>query len=93
MYQQVLNAIKAENKSKVPGEAELAANILKFFGGNLDHATAQGKFVYHKGGGKRCVSSAKEIVKRWDLFLLDNPFAEDLEAEERWNEIIQNGDE
>lgn len=83
-YEQILVALKAERKLKDPEYEEDVKNAKQYFGGDLSHPDADGKFIYKRSNKPVVRSNPKDIARIWRGLLRDDPV-----VAERWAGISQ----
>ncbi|KAF8417536.1 hypothetical protein L210DRAFT_3767239 [Boletus edulis BED1] len=77
-YQQILNRIAS---ARITSDAQDAANARLFFGGNLEHPTANGAFRYTRSGKSYVLTKDSAVAKAWRTLLTTQPIvAEQWEA-------------
>ncbi|TFY58509.1 hypothetical protein EVG20_g8123 [Dentipellis fragilis] len=69
LYQHILDSLQNERACATAELDGLVARIRSFFGGDLQHPDAQGKFIYKKSGRTVVVSTNSQIVERWNQLL------------------------
>ncbi|KAA1471617.1 hypothetical protein DENSPDRAFT_750769, partial [Dentipellis sp. KUC8613] len=69
LYQHILDSLQNERARATADLDGLVARIRSFFGGDLRHPDARGKFVYKKSGRTVVVSTNAQIVERWTQLL------------------------